>query len=103
MAPFTRRIPAPGLPALPRFGGYAPGTRESRVLQLLHEIGHLVVTDVYRAYVFVQLGSATRSYARDRVRLLLPVDGNNPTLSDQNTNRVLAACRDQIDALRNQN
>lgn len=38
---FARRISTRN--DLPRFGNYAPGSLRSRVLQLLHEVGHLVV------------------------------------------------------------
>lgn len=65
----------------PSFGGYSPNTLQSRVIQLLHELGHIVV----------QNGSR-----------LLPVDGGNIPLSEKNTEEVKKACKDQIDALKEQ-
>jgi RHS repeat-associated protein len=89
---------------LPRFGGYAPGTLQARVLQLLHETGHLVITDVSRTILVLGKGKKAQVF-RNMYRLthLLPLDGgpNKTDLSEENTERVLKACRKQIDALKN--
>ena len=89
---------------LPRFGGYAPGTLQARVLQLLHETGHLVITDVSRTILVLGKGKKAQVF-RNMYRLthLLPLDGGagKTDLSEENTERVLKACRKQIDALKN--
>ena len=58
---------------------FRPNTRETRVVVLLHELGHLVRT-------------------ADR-RWVLPDDGADPSLSSENTERVVSACRQQIESL----
>jgi hypothetical protein len=93
--PFIRRAAA-GNQTLPRYGGYAPGSLQSRVVQLLHETGHVVITRVSSTIFF----RGNRFYPMERLTHLLPLDGNNATLSEQNTDAILAACRQQIDALR---
>ena len=60
---------------------YAPNTRQTRVVVLLQELGHLVKT-------------------ADK-RWLLPDDGNNPTLSLRNTEQIVSVCRNDIDKLAN--
>ena len=57
-------------------GGFLPNTREARVTILLHELGHLIER-------------------RDR-QWLLPDDGNSDHLSQENTERVIAVCGQQI-------
>lgn len=58
---------------------YPPNTRETRVVVLLHELGHLVKgTDDH---------------------WVLPDDGNDALLSLANTERVVSACRPQISLL----
>jgi len=86
---------------LPRFGGYSPGTLQSRVLQLLHEAGHLVITDMLRTFMFVGSGKNKHLYPHPVFKLihLLPLDGGKEDLSEDNTRRVLGACRKEIDAL----
>lgn len=86
---------------LPRFGNYDPGSLRSRVLQLLHEVGHLVVVRSEMMYVFLRLNKnrPKRGYQMRRVSHLLALDGGNTELSGTNTARVLGACREQIDAL----
>jgi hypothetical protein len=82
---------------LPRFGGYNAGSLQSRVLQLLHELGHQTIK-----------GTSTRGLVRDivnrgfvRGELLLKEDGGDSSLSETNTTTVLNNCRNQIDALVN--
>jgi len=61
-------------------GGFRPNTREARVTILLHELGHLI--------------------ARPDKQWLLPNDGTDERLSDENTTRVIAVCGRQIRSLR---
>ena len=58
---------------------YKPNTRETRVVVLLHELGHLVKTP-------------------DK-RWVLADDGKDMGISLDNTEKVITACRDQIDSL----
>jgi hypothetical protein len=58
---------------------YAPNTRQTRVVVLLHELGHLV-------------------RAPDR-RWVLADDGDNPGLSLRNTGQIVSVCRNDIDRL----
>jgi hypothetical protein len=92
---FIRRV-AVGNQTLPRYGGYSPGGLQSRVLQLLHETGHVVISSVSSTIAF----AGNRYYQMERLAPLLPIDGTSQSLSEQNTNRILAECRRQIDALR---
>lgn len=94
--PFVRHVIA-GNQTLSRFGNYSPGSLQSRVLQLLHETGHVVIISTG----FTMLRAGNRFYPMQRLTHLLPLDGGDTSLSSQNTDRVLAACRQQIDALRN--
>jgi YD repeat-containing protein len=66
----------------PSIGGYSSNGLQSRVMQMLHELAHIVVDK--------------KTGAR-----LLAVDGNNVKLSEENTEKVKAACKDQINALKN--
>jgi hypothetical protein len=95
---FIRQIsPAPNH-NLPRFGGYDPGRLRSQVLQLLHEIGHLTITAAIPA-VLKNLQKKRPAVTGRKLTPLLAPDGNDPTLSESNTNQILTACRAQIDAL----
>ena len=58
---------------------YAPNTRQTRVVVLLHELGHLV-KNPDRSWVLVD-------------------DGDDPVLSLRNTEQVVATCRNEIDKL----
>ena len=58
---------------------YQPNTRETRVVVLLHELGHMV-------------RSPENGW-------LLPDDGTDRSLSTENTHRVVSACRKQIESL----
>lgn len=60
-------------------GNFTGNTREARVAILLHELGHMIKTP-----------------GNDWV---LPDDGNDPAVSNRNTFRVIAVCRDQIKGL----
>ena len=61
-------------------GGFLPNTREARVTILLHELGHLI--------------------HKSEQQLLLPDDGGNTDLSQENTQRVVATCGKQISRLK---
>jgi hypothetical protein len=61
-------------------GGFRPATREARVTMLLHELGHLI--------------------QKPAKHWLLPGDGDNENLSDDNTQRVISVCGKQIRSLR---
>jgi RHS repeat-associated protein len=63
-----------------RIGGYPPASRQSRALQLLHEIAHKVPKDS---------GG------------LIPDDGGKPDLSEKNTKEVLKHCKDEIGKIKN--
>jgi RHS repeat-associated protein len=89
-------------PTLPRFGGYPPGSLQARVLQLFHETGHLVITSVSRTLWVRKYGKKKYSnFTIYRLNHLLPLDDRDPDLSGRNTDRVLGACRGEIDKLRN--
>jgi hypothetical protein len=64
---------------IPSIGIFQPNTREARVTVLLHELGHLV--------------------RRANKKWVLPDDGNDPDQSRENTARVIAVCRKQIEDL----
>jgi hypothetical protein len=76
---FYRSSVFPNDAAVPDIGQFLPNTREARVAILLHEIGHMIQTPDNH--------------------WVLPDDGNDPDLSQQNTLRVIAVCRDQITGL----
>ena len=64
---------------IPPIGYFQPNTKEARVTILLHELGHLLT--------------------KPDKEWVLPDDGADPDISRQNTNRVIGACRDQINGL----
>jgi len=66
-------------PTIPAVGVFPPNTREARATILLHELGHLIK-------------NSDDSW-------LLVDDGNDPAQSEDNTDRVLKVCRNQIDSL----
>lgn len=78
--PFYKSKTFPAEPFVPNVGSFRPNTREARVLILLHELAHLVK------------GS--------NGMWLIPDDGGNPQLSEQNTLTVDSRCEQQIRALR---
>jgi RHS repeat-associated protein len=86
---------------VPGIGNYPSGSLQSRVLQLLHELGHVTIT----GSGFTGSGLARNITRRGYVRagLLLEVDsGSNPlTSSGANTREVLKHCKGEIDALGN--
>jgi YD repeat-containing protein len=66
--------------SMPAFGGFNATTRQSRVLQLLHELGHVIV--------------------KPDGTLLLELDGSGQNgLSEENTRKVKEACEKEIKAL----
>jgi len=75
---YQRREPMRKLP--PDIGGFAAGSRAARVLILLHELGHMIL-------------SKTGEW-------LLPDDGYDSFRSRTNTLRVLEACQKQLESLR---
>jgi RHS repeat-associated protein len=75
-SPVTRNVP--------NFGGYGSNNRAVRALMLLHEIGHLILAGVGDGKPF----------------WLLLDDTGNTSLSEQNTETVVNACREQLDRLR---
>ena len=78
---------------LPRFGGYAPGSLGSQLIQIFHELGHILVTDETHTRgvlpPLVEKGYVLRE-------TLLPSDGGNTALSEANTNRVHKNCIHEI-------
>jgi hypothetical protein len=58
---------------------FSPNSRETRVVVLLHELGHMV--------------------KNAENRWVLPDDGHSSSLSLQNSQLVVSACRDEIKAL----
>jgi len=58
---------------------FLPNTRETRVVVLLHELGHMV--------------------KKNKTEWVLPDDGTNASLSVQNSLTVVSACRDEIKGL----
>jgi hypothetical protein len=74
--PFFKAKVFPADPYVPPVGGFRPNTREARVLILLHEMAHLLKG---------QDGN-----------WLIPDDGDNPALSQQNTELIESQCRAQI-------
>jgi YD repeat-containing protein len=97
---FIRRIGL-GNDRLPSFGRYRPGTLQSRVTQLLHEIGHLIFSDSVPTGTLIRNPQTKKTDTYKRLALLFPSDGgdNKTDLSEQNTDRVLDACRKQINSL----
>jgi hypothetical protein len=73
------RSSAPGERRIPLVANYQPNTRESRVVVLLHELGHMV-------------RGKNKAW-------LLPDDGGDHLRSQKNSEFVVQACRDQIDAI----
>jgi RHS repeat-associated protein len=74
-----------GLLKVPNYGSYPPNNRRVRVLQMLHEVGHIIYLGKFNG----------------NPEFLLPPDKGNPTLSNQNTLRVEQYCKPEIDALPN--
>ncbi|HMO81997.1 MAG TPA: hypothetical protein PKD24_14495 [Pyrinomonadaceae bacterium] len=101
--PFVRRIPMSNSlnDRLGRPGGYAPGSLQSRVVQLLHEAAHLLFRN-RRTY---QVPTANIPFNSETVfDRVIPLDGEDHDpygdVSGRNTNRVMAACRAQINRIR---
>jgi hypothetical protein len=72
-------------PKGPSFGGYTPGTLQSQVLQVLHELAHMLKNP-------------------DGSGWLIPDDGKGPGIpanqSQKNTEEIMKHCKDQIDHLK---
>lgn len=95
--PFARIVSSGS--TLSRPGNYTPGSLQSRVLQLLHELGHLVVVKSQISYRFLTINGSRRRYEMRTLVPLLQYDGNDTGLSERNTERILQACRTEIDRL----
>lgn len=76
---FYNRKRFPTEPRIPNVGSFAPATPEARVLMLLHELGHLILSS--------------------DGKWLIPDDGNNATLSGRNTEKIEDECGAQIRSL----
>jgi hypothetical protein len=76
---FYNRKRFPADPYIPRVGSFAPATPEARVLMLLHELGHLILSS--------------------EGKWLIPDDGNNASLSGRNTEKIEDECGEQIRSL----
>lgn len=59
-----------------RVGEFSPNTREARLTILLHELGHMI--------------------QRPNGEWVLPNDGDDPTTSKDNTQKVIEVCRQEI-------
>ena len=70
---------SPGERRVPLIGRYQPNTREARVVVLLHELGHMV--------------------RGKNKKWLFQDDGGDHYLSQKNSEIVVQACRDQIEAI----
>ena len=77
--PFYRKKYSDSQPTVRGVGSYQPNTREARALMLLHELGHIVEG---------KSGS-----------WLLPDDGRDAGLSQENTQRIEDVCGNQIKGL----
>jgi hypothetical protein len=99
---FVRQSPLSSSLPLSHFGGYPPGSLRSRVLQLLHEMGHLTNTALGYAFKDIKVNGKMRRYLLRTAHPLLPYDGadNQKSLSEQNTDEVMRHCRDQINQLK---
>jgi hypothetical protein len=82
---------------LPRFGGFDPGSLGSRIIQLLHELGHVTVASVSTRDLPRNL--IQRGYVRGE--LLLREDGDDPGLSGRNTETVRRNCINEINRIIN--
>jgi len=71
------RSSTPSQRQVPLVANYQPNTRKTRVVLLLHELGHVV-------------RGADKKW-------ILPDDGNDLELSVKNTEQIVDACRDEIE------
>lgn len=76
---FYNKMRFPTEPRVPYVGSFAPATPEARVLMLLHELGHLILSS--------------------DGKWLIPDDGNDAALSARNTKKIENECRMQIRSL----
>lgn len=88
---------SPKTGSLPSFGGYSAGTIGSRVIQVLHEMGHLIVTEVRNPTFIKRDKSIERVYP---ITLLLDPDGdpNDTSKSEENTDKIVKACGSLVTA-----
>jgi hypothetical protein len=77
--PFYNRMRFPAEPRVPYVGSFAPATPEARVLMLLHELGHMILSS--------------------DGKWLIPDDGNDVSLSARNTRKIESECGAQIRSL----
>ena len=70
----------PGERRIPLIGTYQPNTRESRVVVLLHELGHMVRGKDLKTWLFAD-------------------DGDDIFLSQKNSEMVIQACQNQIESV----
>jgi hypothetical protein len=70
----------PGERRIPLIGAYQPNTRESRVVVLLHELGHMVRSKNAKTWLFAD-------------------DGDDIFLSQKNSEMVIQACQNQIESV----
>jgi len=70
----------PGERRIPLIGNYQPNTRESRVVVLLHELGHMVRDKNNKSWLFAD-------------------DGDDRYLSQKNSETVVGACQNQIESV----
>ena len=102
---FVAKIPRSNLSTdkLGKFGNYPPASLQSRVVQLLHEIGHLTITGTQVVTTVIKVGKGKhqekRPYQQFEPDPLLKLDGRDSSLSEENTKKVLGACGDQVKAL----
>jgi hypothetical protein len=76
---FYRSKTFPSEPLVPHMGGFAPNTRQARVIILLHELAHLI---------------------KDKNGTwLIPDDGSSPQISRVNTITIESKCGQQIRSL----
>jgi RHS repeat-associated protein len=74
----------------PWFGGYEPGSRRSRALQVLHELAHTIM-----------VGTMPGTGRTPNPVWLIPNDGGIDGLSETNTKKIMKACKSQLDTLSN--
>ncbi|MBK7704302.1 MAG: hypothetical protein IPJ30_00645 [Acidobacteria bacterium] len=86
--PFFRKDRSP-------IGNYASGSLQSRVLQLLHELGHVTIV----GFSTRRLKKEIRKRGFVRAEALFREDGKNSKRSRKNTDEVLRHCRAEIEAL----
>lgn len=73
------------------------------MVQLLHEIGHITITGTEAVTTVIEVGKGKgkqkRSYQQFKFTTLLKSDTGDPYLSGENTDKIIAACENQIKEL----